>query len=64
MLPENLKFCAAAYIPFGQGPRVCAGATFAQIESTLIMADVLRHFDFEIVGTDPVTPGGPPHDPA
>ncbi len=45
-----------SYIPFGQGPRVCAGATFAQIESTLIMADVLRHFDFEIVGTDPVTP--------
>ncbi len=44
------------YIPFGQGPRVCAGATFAQIESTLILASVVREFNFEVIDPEKVFP--------
>lgn len=35
-----------SYIPFGQGPRVCVGAAFATIESTLILARLVRRYDF------------------
>ncbi len=45
-----------SYIPFGQGPRVCAGATFAQIESTLILASIVRAFDFELFDKEKVKP--------
>ena len=37
----------SAYLPFGQGPRVCAGAAFAMQEATLILACLLRRFRFE-----------------
>lgn len=45
-----------AYLPFGQGPRVCAGATFAMIESTLILAELVRRFDFHAQDADKVVP--------
>ncbi|MCV2869917.1 cytochrome P450 [Defluviimonas sp. WL0002] len=42
----------AAYLPFSSGPRVCTGAGFAMIEGPLILAMLLRRFQF--------TPDGPP----
>ncbi len=45
-----------AYLPFGQGPRVCAGATFAMIESTLILAELVRRFDFHAEAAEKVVP--------
>ncbi|MEM7026591.1 MAG: cytochrome P450 [Pseudomonadota bacterium] len=45
-----------SYIPFGQGPRVCAGASFAQIESTLILASIVRAFDFELIEPEHIYP--------
>lgn len=36
-----------AYLPFGQGPRVCAGAAFAMQEATLILACLMRRYRFE-----------------
>ena len=44
------------YIPFGQGPRVCTGATFAQIESALILATLVRAFDFDVIDPEKVQP--------
>lgn len=48
-LPENEdRLNPGAYIPFGQGPHTCVGAGFAQTESVLIIARLIRRFDFEI----------------
>ncbi len=36
-----------AYIPFGQGPRICIGAAFAMQEAMLILATVTRRYRIE-----------------
>jgi cytochrome P450 len=33
-----------AYLPFGAGPRICIGATFALQEATLVLSAILRNF--------------------
>jgi cytochrome P450 len=38
-----------AYLPFGAGPRVCIGASFALQEATIILAEVLRHVRLDAV---------------
>ncbi len=47
---------ANAYIPFGLGPRICAGAAFASIEAVLIIASLLRSFDFSVLNPEKVQP--------
>ncbi|MEN9772827.1 MAG: hypothetical protein RJA58_1470, partial [Pseudomonadota bacterium] len=44
------------YIPFGLGPRVCTGATIAQLEASLILSELLRRFDFRMVNVADVFP--------
>jgi cytochrome P450 len=44
------------FLTFGSGPRVCVGAGFATIESTLILATLCQHFDFEPQAPDQVRP--------
>jgi cytochrome P450 len=34
-----------AYLPFGAGPRVCIGASFAMQEATLVLSSLVHHFD-------------------
>jgi cytochrome P450 len=34
------------YIPFGLGPRICVGAAFATVEAGLILASLVRRYDF------------------
>lgn len=47
---ENGKSCARdAYMPFSAGPRVCTGAGFAMIEGVLLIAMLVRAFQFEVV---------------
>ncbi|MCR9270043.1 MAG: cytochrome P450 [Hyphomonadaceae bacterium] len=44
------------YIPFGQGPHTCIGAGFATLEASLIIASLIRDFEFEVVGEQAVRP--------
>jgi cytochrome P450 len=45
-----------AYIPFGYGPRICVGAGFAAQEAALILARLVRRFDFHVADGDSVRP--------
>jgi cytochrome P450 len=38
-----------AFMPFGGGPRICIGASFAMIEATAILATLIRAFRFDPV---------------
>jgi cytochrome P450 len=43
-----------AYLPFGDGPRICIGASFALQEAVIILATLLSRFRFiRIPGRDP-----------
>jgi cytochrome P450 len=56
-LPEReAQLTSGTYIPFGLGPRVCAGAAFAQAEAVLLIARLFRRFDFHIVKPQSVRP--------
>jgi len=43
-----------AYFPFGGGPRVCVGASFAMIEVTLLLAMIQQRLHLEIVPGHPI----------
>ncbi|WP_241559901.1 cytochrome P450 [Solirhodobacter olei] len=43
-----------AYLPFGDGPRICIGASFAVQEAVIILATLLARFRFaRVAGRDP-----------
>ena len=44
------------YIPFGLGPRVCAGAAFATTEAVLLIARLFRRYDFSVIEPQKVRP--------
>ena len=50
--PKSIK--RYAYLAFGDGPRICIGASFALQESIIILATLLSRFEFETVaGKEP-----------
>jgi len=50
---KRLPRCA--YFPFGAGPRLCIGNTFAQAEVPLLLATILQKFQLELVPGHRVT---------
>jgi cytochrome P450 len=45
-----------AYFPFGGGPRICIGNTFAMMETVIVLAEMARRFRFERVSREPLVP--------
>src|ERR1700733_6248790 len=37
------------YLPFGGGPRVCIGNQYAMLQILMILSDLLRRYDFELL---------------
>jgi cytochrome P450 len=44
------------YFPFGAGPRMCIGNTFAMLEAMLVVATVVPRFHFSLAPLPPVVP--------
>jgi cytochrome P450 len=59
--PERFEGAAPphhAYLPFGDGPRMCIGNRFAEAEIALVLATILPRVGLTRVGHDPVRPEG------
>jgi len=55
--PENeAKIPRYQYMPFGAGPRICIGMSFAMLEGTAILATLLQHARFPFGGREQPVP--------
>lgn len=53
---QGEKYPSFAYFPFGAGPRMCIGSTFAMMEARLLLATILQRFSPKLVPGHPVVP--------
>lgn len=57
-----------AFMPFGGGPRICIGASFAMAEAQILLATLLERYRIDLIEKTPVMPVGlvttkPDHEP-
>jgi len=52
-MPDALAPPRFAYMPFGAGPRVCVGASFALTELVLVTATLVQAFRIELAQASP-----------
>ena len=45
-----------SYVPFGGGPRACIGAAFGQAEARLVLAYLLKNFEFTPLNAEKIHP--------
>ena len=45
-----------SYFPFGAGPRMCIGSTFAMMEARLLLATIIQRYSPRLVPGHPVVP--------
>ena len=49
---EGRAMMKDAWLPFGSGPRICVGAGFATQEAMVVLATLVRAFDFQALADD------------
>jgi cytochrome P450 len=49
---------SGSFIPFGLGPRVCPGRSLAMIEGPYLMAEIVRHFNLDLLNGPDIMPIG------
>jgi cytochrome P450 len=54
--PKTQQLPKFAYFPFGGGPRVCIGNTFAVMETVLVLATLAQRWRFTLTPGHPVVP--------
>jgi len=55
-MPDRAAPRRFSYLPFGAGPRICIGMSFAMTEAVAVVAAFMRRFEISLFDSEPITP--------